>query len=142
MVGHRSSLANALLDGCKREKAVNIFMSTAIASVESWGAHPSFTATPRKGGEPYPVTCDVLLAADGVKSVIRDQMLKKNNVDAKIIDSGQAAYRIMLTREQMSNDPELLELLDRERATRWIGELKSLSSLAHLLTLHQVKNVT
>lgn len=122
MVGHRSSLANALLAGCKREKSINLFMATAIDSVTSWGPNPSFTALPRKGGERYPVTCDILLAADGVKSVIRDQMLKENDIDAKIIDSGQAAYRIMLTREQMGDDQELLALLDQERATRWIGE--------------------
>lgn len=28
----------------------------------------------------------------------------------------------MLTREQMKNDPELLELIDGDRVTRWIGE--------------------
>ena len=122
MVGHRSSLAGSLLDGCKREKAINLFFSSAISSVTSWSPQPTFTVTPRKGGEPYTVTADILLAADGVKSIIRDQMLERNKIDAKIKDSGQAAYRIMLRRDQMEGDPELLALIDAERATRWIGE--------------------
>jgi len=122
MVGHRSSLAGSIYEGCKREKAVNFFFATEASEMKSFGPRPSFTAKPRKGGEPYSVECDVLFAADGVKSVIRDQMLRLKNVDAKIVDTGQAAYRIMLRREEMEGDPELLELIDRETATRWIGE--------------------
>ena len=122
MVGHRSSLAGSIYEGCKRETAINFFFATQGDDLKSFGPKPSFTAIPRKGGEPYTVECDVLLAADGIKSVIRDQMLRLKNVDAKIIDTGQAAYRIMLKREEMEGDPELLELIDKETATRWIGE--------------------
>jgi salicylate hydroxylase len=139
MVGHRSSLAGSLFDGCKREKGINFFFSTAIGDVQSWGPHPKFTAVPRKG-EPYTVEADVLLAADGVKSVVRDQMLKENNVDAKIIDSGQAAYRIMLRRDQMENDPELIALLDCERATRWIGEKRHI--IAYPVSNKQIYNLS
>ncbi|KAK6393760.1 hypothetical protein LTR65_002137 [Meristemomyces frigidus] len=121
MVGHRASLAGSIHDGCKREKDVKFFMSTSAGEVKSWGPRPSFEAIPREG-EPYSVECDVLLAADGVKSVVRDQLLRLKNIDAKIIDTGQAAYRIMLKREDMQNDPELLELIDKESVTRWIGE--------------------
>lgn len=96
-------------------------MSTSLGEVKSWGPRPSFEAVPREG-EPYLVECDVLLAADGVKSVVRDQLLRLKNIDAKIIDTGQAAYRIMLNREDMQNDPELLELINKESVTRWIGE--------------------
>jgi len=122
MVGHRSNLANSIYEGCKREKAVNFFFATAIDSVNSYGPTPSFKAIPRKGGEPYTVECDVLLAADGIKSVVRDQLLKQTGVDAKIVDTGQAAYRIMLRRDEMEHDPELLQLIDSEAVTRWIGE--------------------
>ncbi|KAK0282886.1 hypothetical protein LTR91_022580 [Friedmanniomyces endolithicus] len=123
MVGHRSSLAGSIYNACKREKAVNFIFATEASDMKSFGPNPSFTALPRKsGGEPYPVTCDVLFAADGVKSLVRDQMLRLHNVSAKIVDTGQAAYRIMLRREDMANDPELLELIDRESVTRWIGE--------------------
>ena len=50
------------------------------------------------------------------------QMLKELNEDAQIIDTNQAAYRIMLNRKDMEHDPELLELIDGDKVTRWIGE--------------------
>jgi salicylate hydroxylase len=71
--------------------------------------------------EPFQVECD-LLAAAGVKSVIRVQMLAALKHDASVVDAGQAAYRITVKLEEMAHDPELLELIDSECATRWIGE--------------------
>nr|POE63735.1 fad-dependent monooxygenase ops4 [Quercus suber] len=121
MVGHRSSLAASIFEGCKREHGITFHFSTTVSGVRSWGPLPSFTVTPRDG-KPYQVECDILLAADGVKSVVRDQLLKHKNIDAKILDTGSAAYRIMLKREDMEKDPELLELIDQESVTRWIGE--------------------
>jgi len=70
------------------------------------------------------VECDVLLGADGIKSATRVKMLKELDVDAQIVDTKQAAYRIMLSREQLKDDPELLALLDSDTVTRWIGEKK------------------
>jgi salicylate hydroxylase len=49
-------------------------------------------------------------------------MLQDLNITAGIKDSQQAAYRIMLNRSQMENDPELLQLIDGEGVNRWIGE--------------------
>jgi salicylate hydroxylase len=121
MVGHRSSLAGGLFEGCKREKGITFHFSTAVEEINAFSPRPSFKAKPRKG-EPYIVEADVILAADGVKSVIREQILKELDVDAHVMDTGQAAYRIMLSREQMQHDPELLELLEAEQVTRWIGE--------------------
>lgn len=140
MVGHRSSLAGSIYEGCKREKAVNFFFATQADRVKAYGPRPAFTASPRKGGEPYEVQCDVLLAADGVKSVVRDQMLKSKNIDAKIIDTEQAAYRIMLRREEMQNDPELLELIDKESVTRWIGERRHI--IAYPVSSKQIYNIS
>lgn len=139
MVGHRSSLAVALFNGCEREKAINLFFSTAAGDVTSFGPSPSFMAIPRKG-EPYLVEADVLLAADGVKSTVRDQMLKLRNVDAKIVDTGQAAYRIMLKREQMEHDPELLALIDSDSVTRWIGEKRHI--IAYPVSNKQIYNIS
>ncbi|KXL42578.1 hypothetical protein M433DRAFT_70407 [Acidomyces richmondensis BFW] len=140
MVGHRSSLAGSMYEGCKKEKAINFVFATSCSDVESYGPRPSLMAYSRKGGEPYRVECDVLIAADGVKSVIRDEMLKLKKVDAKIIDTGQAAYRIMLRREEMQNDPELLELLDGEAVTRWIGEKRHI--IAYAVSNKQIYNLS
>lgn len=140
MVGHRSSLAGSMYEGCQKEKAIKFVFATSCLGVKSYGPRPSFTASPRKGGESYLVECDVLLAADGVKSVIRDEMLKLKKVDAKIIDTGQAAYRIMLRREEMQHDPELLELLDSEAVTRWIGEKRHI--IAYAVSNKQIYNLS
>ncbi|KAF2191549.1 FAD/NAD(P)-binding domain-containing protein [Zopfia rhizophila CBS 207.26] len=120
MVGHRASLAGSLYDGCKREPAITFKFSSTISNV-TFAPKPSFTVTPREG-QPYQVHCDILLGADGVKSNTRVAMLKKLGETADVQDTGQAAYRIMLTRDQMKHDPELLALLDADRVTRWIGE--------------------
>ncbi|TVY47199.1 FAD-dependent monooxygenase [Lachnellula occidentalis] len=130
MVGHRHSLANGLYNGCLAQKAITFHFRTGVQRVLSFAPNPSFTAVPRPrdGGsgepapDPYTVTCDILLAADGIKSVARVDMLKALNHTASVIDSQQAAYRIMLTREQMECDADLLALIDAEAVTRWIGE--------------------
>ena len=140
MVGHRSSLTGSLYEGCKREPAINFFFATSVEDVKSYGPGPSFMAVPRKGGDPYLVEADIILAADGVKSTVRDQMLRLKNVDAKIVDTGQAAYRIMLTREQMKDDPELLALLDKESVTRWIGERRHI--IAYPVSNKQIYNIS
>ncbi|WPH01119.1 3-hydroxybenzoate 6-hydroxylase 1 [Acrodontium crateriforme] len=139
MVGHRASLAGSIYEGCKREKAIVFHFATSIVEVESYGPQPAFTVKPRNG-EPKKIHCDVLLAADGVKSAVRDQMLRLKNVDAKIIDTGQAAYRIMLTREEMANDPELLKLVDSNAVTRWIGEKRHI--IAYPVSSGQIYNLS
>lgn len=144
MVGHRSNLAGEMYKGCqKQEASIKFHFSSPITGVESWSPKPTFTVTPRTdkgGGEPYKVSCDVLLGADGVKSAIRDQMLGELNIDAKVVDSGQAAYRIMIKREDMAHDPELLELLDADRVIRWIGHRKHI--IAYPVSSKQIYNLS
>jgi salicylate hydroxylase len=121
MVGHRHSLANGLYNGCKAQKAITFHFSTRVENVNSSVPKPSFTAIPREGN-PYTVECDVVLAADGIKSLARVEVLKQLGVEADVTDSKQAAYRIMLNRSEIESDPELLALIEKEGVTRWIGE--------------------
>ena len=138
MVGHRSSLAGGIYDACKREK-VAFFFSTTVDSISSFGPKPSFIANPRQG-EPYTVEADVILAADGVKSNCRVSMLKELGAEADVEDTGQSAYRIMLRREQMENDPELKELIDSDRVTRWIGEKRHI--IAYPVSNKNIYNIS
>lgn len=142
MVGHRASLAGEIYEGAKREKAIKFIFGSPITEVTSFAPKPTFTVSPRKGDntEPYSVTCDVLLGADGVKSQVRVSMLQDLNVDAKVVDSGQAAYRIMLDREQMKDDPELLALIDGDYSTRWIGERKHI--IAYPVSSKTIYNIS
>jgi salicylate hydroxylase len=123
MVGHRASLAGGLCEGCEKESGITFKLGSQISHVK-FGPKPSFTVTPAQGGETYIVECDILLGADGVKSNTRVQMLKELGLQGQARDSGQAAYRIMLTREQMQHDPDLLKLIESDTVTRWIGEKK------------------
>jgi salicylate hydroxylase len=139
MVGHRASLANSLYDGCQKEPGITFKFSSLISDVH-FGNKPSFKVTPVTGDETSMVECDILLGADGIKSNTRVSMLKelKETADAK--DSGQAAYRIMLSREQMAHDPELLALINADTVTRWIGEKKLI--IAYPIHNKQIYNIS
>ncbi|THU92725.1 putative monooxygenase [Dendrothele bispora CBS 962.96] len=121
MVGHRASLIGSLYEGCRRHSAIKFHFATTLEQVLSWSPRPRVRAVPREG-QPWEVEVDLLLACDGVKSNIRMHMLKELGVTADVEDTGGAAYRIMLTRDEMKHDPELLQLIDGNAATRWIGE--------------------
>lgn len=139
-VGHRSSLAGSIYEGCKKESsAIKFHFSHSVESIESFGPRPKFVVKPRDG-EAYTVETDVLLAADGVKSRVREYMLKELNVDAKVVDTDQAAYRIMLKREEMQNDPELLELIEADKVIRWIGEKRHI--IAYPVSNKQIYNLS
>lgn len=47
-------------------------------------------------------------------------MARRGEVD-ETIDTGEAAYRVILNRSQMENDPELKQLIDDPVAIRWMG---------------------
>lgn len=138
-VGHRADLAGQLHEGCKREKAITFHMASTLESIKDWGPKPSFIYTTSDGSKKT-VEADVILAADGIKSLARESLLKVTNSDAKIIDTKQAAYRIMLKRSEMEHDPELLELLDSNRVTRWIGPRRHI--IAYPVSRAQIYNIS
>ncbi|KAF2790460.1 monooxygenase [Melanomma pulvis-pyrius CBS 109.77] len=138
MVGHRASLAGAMYEGCLKEPGITFALGSTISDVE-FSPSPSFKLTPTEG-EPYRVECDVLLGCDGVKSTTRVAMLKAQGETADAKDTGQAAYRIMLTRDQMKHDPELLALLDADRVTRWIGEKRHI--IAYPIDSKNIYNIS
>lgn len=139
-VGHRSNLASSIYEGCKREQYIRFFFSTTVSDVDTASTKPSFKALKRGESEPLHVSCDVLLAADGVKSLARVAMLHELGVSATVQDTGQAAYRIMLTREQMVSDPELLELIDAQRVVRWIGAKRHI--IAYPVQSNEIYNLS
>jgi salicylate hydroxylase len=137
--GHRSSLAGGLFNGCKKESAIKFHFSTALVRVNSFGPRPSITLKPRDGDE-YTLEADLVLAADGIKSRTRTQMLAELGTESQEEDTGQAAYRIMLKRSEMEHDPEMLELLDSDMVVRWVGERRHI--IAYPVSNHQIYNLS
>ncbi len=137
--GHRSSLAGGLYNGCKKESAITFHFSTALVGVESYSPKPTLTVKPRDG-EAYKVEADIVLAADGIKSVTRTQMLAQLGLESEEEDTGQAAYRIMLNRSEMEHDPEMLALLESDTVVRWIGERRHI--IAYAVSNHQIYNLS
>jgi salicylate hydroxylase len=138
MVGHRATLAGSLYDGCKREPAVHFNFAHSLESIR-FSPKPTLTMKPRNG-EAFEREFDIVLACDGVKSKTRVAMLEELGVAAKVQDTGQAAYRIMLTREQMQHDAELIALLDGDKVTRWIGERRHI--IAYPISRKQIYNLS
>ncbi|KAF5612032.1 salicylate hydroxylase [Fusarium subglutinans] len=121
LCGHRASLAGHLYKACKKESAITFHFATSLVEVESFAPKVIFKLQPRDG-EAFTREADILLGADGIKSVTRSQLLQQVNATPEEAETGQAAYRIMLKREDMEHDPELLSLLDSDEVVRWVGE--------------------
>lgn len=115
---------------------------------------------------------DLIVAADGVKSNVRRQMLAlKGEVDEgraywcrkdsardclasmsltsyirldllnlTAQDTGQAAYRILIPREKMTTDPELLKLIDEPTVTRWIAHRRHI--IAYPISGKSIYNIS
>ncbi|KAI0022682.1 FAD/NAD(P)-binding domain-containing protein [Xylariomycetidae sp. FL0641] len=138
--GHRASLAGGLYEACQKEPSITFRFSTSIADVKSFGPDKvTFTVQPRDG-DAYDVEADVLLGADGIKSSVRSSLLRAMDISAEVEDTGQAAYRIMLPRSKMEQDPEMLELLDADCALRWIGEKRHI--VAYPISNHTIYNLS
>ncbi|CAI4210669.1 unnamed protein product, partial [Parascedosporium putredinis] len=114
-------LAGGMYEACKKESAIKFHFATPLVEFTAFSPQPTFRVQPR-GAEPYTVRADVVLAADGIKSLTRTAVLAAANAVGEEAETEQAAYRIMLKREDMEKDPELLELLDSDYVIRWIGE--------------------
>ncbi|KAF8918595.1 hypothetical protein CPB85DRAFT_1430296 [Mucidula mucida] len=138
VVGHRASLAGALYAGCKKHPGIQIHFSTTV-EVLSFGPRPKIKVVPRSG-KPYEVETDVVIACDGIKSSTRVKLLEVLGVEASVEDSGQASYRIILRREDLQHDPELLALMDSDSATRWIGEKRHI--IAYSMSSKQLYNIS
>ncbi|KAH6996305.1 hypothetical protein BKA56DRAFT_510562 [Ilyonectria sp. MPI-CAGE-AT-0026] len=119
--GHRSSLAGRMYEACQREGSINFHFSTSLQDITGFSPRVSFTVVPRDS-EPRKVEADILLGCDGIKSVTRVKLLEQVGATSEEAETGQAAYRIMLKREDMAHDPDLLALIDSDKVVRWVGE--------------------
>jgi salicylate hydroxylase len=127
---HRADLHRALFE-----------RATALSNVQvrtkSTVTHANFDAPSVTLANGEVITGDVVLAADGIKSQLRKQLLK---LEEDIpIPTGDAAYRVILPREAMESDPDLRELVDTPRGTRWIGPGRHI--MAYPIKQHKLYNM-
>lgn len=64
---------------------------------------------------------DVIIAADGIKSHIREQIASSHGVEDRSQPTGDAAYRILIPKEKLDHDPQALALLNEDVGMRWMG---------------------
>ncbi|KAJ7607889.1 hypothetical protein FB45DRAFT_1067639 [Roridomyces roridus] len=139
-VAHRSALANALYEGClKFNGRVKFHFQTSVLGIDLNSA-----LTPRilirEGKDTRWIDqVDLVLGADGVKSVVRASMLAQHGEQDKTKDTGEAAYRIMINREKLSTDPDLLALLDGNCTSRWVAA--GCQIIAYPISSHNILNI-
>ncbi|KAL4953288.1 hypothetical protein BDW69DRAFT_7054 [Aspergillus filifer] len=112
VVIHRADLHNALIEKALELPNVELRTNSHVTNVD-------FDSTSVELANGSVVKADIIVAGDGIKSVIRDQLLGENA--SQPMATGDAAYRIMLPRSMMESDPELKKLVDSPEATRWLG---------------------
>ncbi|EEA28401.1 salicylate hydroxylase, putative [Talaromyces marneffei ATCC 18224] len=127
---HRADLHNALIDKALSLPNVKLLVNSHVVDVD-------FEKTEVVLADGTAIRGDVVLAADGIKSNIRPKLLEDNTM--KIEATGDAAYRIILSREEMLSHPLLKEMIDQSRATRWIGPNRHI--VAYPLRNHELFNV-
>ncbi|KID83947.1 Monooxygenase, FAD-binding protein [Metarhizium guizhouense ARSEF 977] len=139
--GHRASLVGGLYQGCRKMPAIKFHFGCAVTAIASFQPKVEFVVKTREGVEQR-IIADTLLAADGVKSITRVALLNQINHASEVEDTGQAAYRILLPREKMQGDPEMMALLDSNQVTRWIGEKRHwIAYPIHSRTIYNMSSI-
>ncbi|KAJ6260053.1 hypothetical protein Dda_5699 [Drechslerella dactyloides] len=114
MVAHRADLQRALLN---RALALGVTIRTAAvitAITEDFSPRVQLASGEWVSG-------DVVIAADGVKSFVREEIAKRKGYQHGTMSTGDAAYRILIDEERMKGDEKALRLLKGVTGSRWMG---------------------
>ena len=103
-VVHRPELLNTFLEGGLALPTVTVKTNAHVDKVDF--DVPSVTL---RGGETH--KADVVIAADGLKSVCRTLLFDKLGLVDKARPTGDAAYRIVIPAESLLADPTLKHLI-------------------------------
>lgn len=149
MVGHRASLIGSLYESClKHSEQIRFCFSSSVVDITAFAPTVKFRVRSKaRDGEGEEETflseeeADVLIAADGIRSSTREKMLQElGGMHATVLDTNQAAYRILLKRQDLLHDPELLALINGDKVTRWIGEKRHI--IAYPISSKQIYNIS
>ncbi|KAH8923029.1 putative monooxygenase [Atractiella rhizophila] len=133
-VAHRASITNAIYSSLKDNHSQQVRFKFA-ARVESIDFERT-TATLDNGET---IAADVIISGDGIKSKTRALMVEREGMTDQAVDTGRAAYRLTITREQMEDDPELKALIDNNGVIRWITHERMI--LCYPIQRHTIFNI-
>lgn len=111
---HRADLQNILLQAA-RDHQIPLRLNAKVVDTD-----PNFAARVKLADGSW-VEGDIILAADGVKSHIRSQILAHHGVNDEALPTGDAAYRLSISRDQLQHNEYALSLLDGSVGMRWLG---------------------
>ncbi|KAM3426275.1 hypothetical protein NHJ13734_009549 [Beauveria thailandica] len=67
------------------------------------------------------LSADLVIAADGVKSQVRRQIMNSKSYKDEPIPTGDAAYRLLIPRARVLDDPLALSMINENVAMRYMG---------------------
>jgi len=105
-VVHRPELLNTFLEGGQTLPTVTVVTDAHVESVDF--DTPSVTL---RNGQVH--TADVVIAADGLKSVCRTELFNKLGLIDRALPTGDAAYRIVIPAKSLLADPTLKHLIEK-----------------------------
>ncbi|KAF0330654.1 salicylate hydroxylase [Colletotrichum asianum] len=105
----RSVLIEIFYQKAKDAGAVITF-NAPVTNVED-DAHAAYVTLSSSSGER--LEADLVLAADGIRSLIRDQILRETGQPIDPIITDVTLYGVSLTKEEMENHPGLAPLMDQ-----------------------------
>ncbi|RDA91061.1 hypothetical protein CP533_3066 [Ophiocordyceps camponoti-saundersi (nom. inval.)] len=111
LVIHRSDLHRILLQAA-RKAGCRVLTGRRVVAVQS-GPPPRVQTADGEWHE-----ADVVLGADGVRSVVRSHVVGR---DVGLVPTGDAAYRLLIPRERIAGHETLGPLVDGGDTIRWIG---------------------
>lgn len=129
-LGTNRDILISLLDKSAREAGAILLFSTSVWQVtdSSQGAQVSL----RDGTA---LEADLVLAADGVKSAIRQQILQGLSGPTEPVVSDVTIYGIRLSREQMTSESALSPLMDNSYINVYMGD----NGLVHVTSRYNHK---
>lgn len=108
---HRADLIKLLVATAKQSSNITIRTGCRVASYDFDA--PSITL---EDGQVF--HGDLIIAADGIKSSVRDRI---NGRPLPPQDTGDVAYRILVPAAPLLEDPEMAHLVTEPWATHWMG---------------------
>nr|XP_036576765.1 3-hydroxybenzoate 6-hydroxylase [Colletotrichum truncatum]KAF6783558.1 3-hydroxybenzoate 6-hydroxylase [Colletotrichum truncatum] len=116
---HRADLQRILLEAAI-EAGCQVRTSQVVV-----GVHRSFLPQVKveslATGHCVWLTGDIVIAADGIHSMMRKQMAKSAGFADGPLPAADAAYRLLISREKVQHNEKLLDMLDQNIAVRYMG---------------------